>query len=1103
METTTAAPPPLPDSPTSPSTSVASSSTTSWPATEIGSSVKGDTSGTATPSEALDTAPPSPAHSLVESPPPSATAAPLAATSKDLPPLDTKLSQAPPSAEEAQGEVDDTPTLATPASATWSRSRLPVSDDTDEGLSPIGEVRVDGEQKAEVGDEPVVVRKEDVEEKKDEPEEHVVEQEEKEAEAKPIVHVLPPATDDVSTPAYESTPARPAFVLTRPTLSGENELVSITQPSTPSASVKDDDGEDAKEDNKDSPPTSAPEATPKKKDTQPITLDTSGAFLTETKVSGAFFASPVPVSAVSPRTNAFFGTDFQIHLPSPPSPPRPGGACITELPSDVESLAEKVSRTIVPSTTAKKDDRKPKEDEKLHFRSSVTTQPLRSPRGHEDEREHDRHHSKSRNLKSPRPSRSRSRSPAHGRNERRHRLSNTRGHHGDRYGVQSSDSSSSSDSEEDDYRPRLPFVHSRTIVSARIPKLPSGRDSLPPPRHDPQQQQRDSRLYFEVSHQTRGPPSPPPQPAMQRPYTRPTEEHKPLEVLLREVKLSLEKEPAAFYAVKGVLAEFEEEQRERRREAERRAPQPQPVEQRRPAPSQQQHRHQQHRFRDEQPPVYRNPKRPSYPPPAPRALRAQPRKHQKEQARRPETAIRVAPPVARPVHRYSLTQTSDEESETETEKVVQKSAARPSYQYKPPQLPRLEDDHAVRLAHRLVLPPAPAPPPPAAVSQAPLRRHAHSPSPPEYPPHLSPRKGHGKAKELPRMAKEYPIVRKTSGGPPPPPPMVVKPVPVRVGEQHVRLYEPERPLHRHAVPPSASAPRHNERTNERDDRDRDGKRFPSPARGETLTVAQAARLAEGLGRDDEAERLRTSGLRGKDKVSKIEGKAKGAKKEEKKPLRRRHSFDSVVDFHPKKKHHDHDRYHDRDDEAHKKLRYGDLKKPGATAGERDLPFRLKSFHLPSLSASLDETDVLRAIRAAGVDLGLGRERGPPAPSAAALPTLKPGGEVKRGSKDGGGGVYPSPTVENGKVPHFYFGPPGSKAQAKAAGAKSGGKEKGKGKEADEAGRNKRTREQSVPQVNPPTKRVEKVVKRAYGGGDKARLSLDEVGAARFDFDDFM
>ncbi|GAA5826255.1 hypothetical protein JCM11251_007226 [Rhodosporidiobolus azoricus] len=1033
MEPTTATRPPLPDSPTSPSASVASSTTSSWPATDLGSSERGDVSNMVTP------APASPGEvPLVGSASPSPGPAALPA----LPSLDTSsLAQTPSSADSSTANVDQATTLATPASATWSRSRLPEGEETDleGGLTPIDESKVEQALKAESrGDnEPVEVEEEEAknEVKADMAKEEQQKILEKQEGIEPVKEEQPAETTTAS-----PVSARPAFVLTRPTLSGENETVSITQPSTPSTSVKgdnDDKEEDPKKDNKKGEAkvatrgSSAHSATePKKKDSQSIKLDT--AFLNETKASGAFFASPAPFTAVTPsRTAAFFSSDFHIQLPSPP---RSGGAFITELASDVESIAEKVAHAVFPDASpAKKnneDEERPTSDSRSRNLSQFSSR-------HEPQ-EHGKQRSMSRNLRSSRPSHSRSRSRNRQDDDRPYRQQNHQRHTG-QYGVQSSDSpSSESDDEELSRQPRLPIVHSRTIVSARIVKLPSSsRRDAPSASRREQVQQRDRDVYPRTDDSfNQEAPAPP---------ARPSGE-KPLNALLGEVKAALKKEPAAFYAIKGVLAEFEEEQRERRREADR---------------QQEQRRH-----RDEQSPaVYRNPKRDSHAPPTPRPTSHRKYKESEGAARRQEKPHKVVAPLLprAPVHRYSLTQTSDEGSDTEIEP-VKKPAPRPAYQYRAPQVARL--DHSYDLGHGLVLPAAPPPPASLAV-QAPMAKgHAQSPSPPEYPLHLSPGKvkSHGKAKGATRLVrdraeKDYPLVaRKTSGGPAPPAPLVVKPVPVRPHDRFDQI--------------------------KREERQEREKRFPSPPRGETLTVAQAAKLAEGLGRDDEAERLRRSGLKGRDKVSKMEG-GKGSKggndqvkANEKTKLRRRHSFDSVLEFVP------HAPWKT-NDKARKNVRYGDLTKPSsAFNGERDLPFRLKSFHLPSSSLDRIEPPLVQSATPKGAAQVLA------AAFAASVPrVLVDGGQT--GTKDAAreGEVYSSPTVENGKKPHFYFG----RGDLKDVGRK--GKEREELSFKKDEGRRKRGRELSVPQS-------------AGGGAKKPERVAGASGfkipsPARFDFDDFM
>ncbi|GAA5854481.1 hypothetical protein JCM9279_006623 [Rhodotorula babjevae] len=365
-----------------PSSPGGSSSTTSWPATEVAVSEPGD-SATATPSSPVDSPPPLPDHAAARS------------------------LEASPAEDDSPGDGGDRK-LKTPASPTWSRSKLPVSDDErDAG----GDRSLDSNT-GDVADE----------------------------EHKQSIDAV--EQSDSSTPARPGA-ARPAFVVTRPTAMGENEVVSVTQPSTPSASVHEDDEPVA------DPALKAVEIALKPASTdsslKPIIQITT--FLPETQ---SFVASPASAnlpSAISPRTSAFFSSDFSMS--GPRSPPRPGGAIIMELPSDVELDVDievrRATRTVVSSTNEPASASLPPA---LPQRTSPATST--------------KHRSRSRSPQPPsRPVDKRSTS-SRDRRSRSHR----------RRGANLSDAdSSASEPDAAAAAARAPFLPRRTVVSSAAPFL--------------------------------------------------------------------------------------------------------------------------------------------------------------------------------------------------------------------------------------------------------------------------------------------------------------------------------------------------------------------------------------------------------------------------------------------------------------------------------------------------------------------------------------------------------------------------------------------------------------------------------------------------------
>ncbi|BGP45338.1 hypothetical protein JCM10450v2_001156 [Rhodotorula kratochvilovae] len=715
---------PAPD-PASPSTDT--SSTSSWPATEVGTSEAGE-SGPAAASTSVE-----PAVATGEA------AAPSEAPVDESAPAAPSTAEDPATTKEElvhgadDGDAEsDKDELQTPVSPTWSRSKLPVSDDDRDGGAA-------GEEQPGKEGSAAARAKEQEEQTTSSTDGGVTKNQATDGERVDEDDKLTAETDgehDTPTPT-ESAPSRPAFFLTRPTMGGENEMICITQPSTPSIGSLADDNE--------------PAASESLKPSIQITT-----FLPETK---QFFASPtttnaVPNSAVSPLTSAFFASDFTAGVRSPP---RPGGAFLVELASDadvdVEVDIRRATRTTVsidkPFTRA---PLKPVSSPE-HPPSSKKNR-SRSPPRHED-----RDHRERAPPSSSHRHRSRSRS-REARPIRQHH------HH------QSLSDSDTAHSDLDS--PHVPFVHGRTVVSSAVPfhvRTESFRQQArrfvrepapQPPREDRRREEREDRRRDD------GPP--------------------PLARVLEAVKQALRHDPAAYYALKGVLAEHEER-------TTRVSP----------------HADSRRRSEDE-------------------SRRAGPRDERELRKIRLREKREKRIPVE-----LGLAQSSGSETEVErVEKVRARDAGG--------KVPRFDDEPAGKLRkHRRA-----ADPP---------RRN--SPTPPCYPSHLS-------SPHSARATGEHDVVR---------------PIPV--------------------YPPSHSRPRD----------------F-SPRPAQTLTLAQAAKLASGLGDERQAEKLRRSGLSGREKVTRLEGREdeprkeerrdetrreerrEKSRKEEKTERRRRHSFDSVVDYKP-------------------------------------------------------------------------------------------------------------------------------------------------------------------------------------------------------------
>ncbi|KPV77005.1 uncharacterized protein RHOBADRAFT_42217 [Rhodotorula graminis WP1] len=736
-----------------------SSSTTSWTATEVAISDPGD-SATATPS--------SPVDSLSTRPEQAHTARSLEASSNE---------------DGSPGGGDHK--LKTPSSPTWSRSKLPVSDDEREGgvVEPVKTNSLDSSTSA-------VVDKED----------------------KPTNDAALPK--DLSTPAKPAS-ARPAFVVTRPTAMGENEVVNVTQPSTPSASVHEDDEPANNAALKAVEVALKPAASPDS--LKPVIQITT--FLPDTQ---AFVASPASTnlpSAISPRTSAFFSSDFSMS--GPRSPPRPGGAIIMELPSDVELDVDievrRSARTVVSSA-----------GEQANARIQPAALPQRTSPATST-----KHRSRSPSPQPP-PRERRADEPLFKSRDRRSRSRQRHAGASHSHGANLSDADSSAS--EPDAAGRTPFLPRRTVVSSAAPFLSrtellreqsrrrerdqererDRRDEPEPVRarreaphdepqrssegrrrdHERDERRRDERdaerrhrdvesARREPAHEPRRPEAARHDQAATRSRRHESERHdsrrrdaasaeqprKPaLARLLDAVQDALDHDPTAYYALKGLLSEHELSISQRRRSHERKAPGP--VER--------------HHERDEDRSSVRDGRD--------GLVRDEQRSYERE---RREKRI--------PVDLLGRTGGgSGSETEVGFEKVKRGDGSKSSHSQRAPgsklRTPRFFSTH-------------------------PPRRD--SPSPPLYPSHLSPQRTSHTHRQTPDL---------------------VRPVPVHAHDD---------------------APR---------SRDESERRAPRPA--QTLTLAQAAKLAAGLGDERLAEELRASGLSGRDKVTKLGERVKDSSRED-------------------------------------------------------------------------------------------------------------------------------------------------------------------------------------------------------------------------------
>lgn len=328
-------------------------------------------------------------------------------------------------------------------------------------------------------------------------------------------------------PTGQSHPqVRPAFLLTRPTENGRNEEAAVPPPGSPASSTTPP---------RDETPTRDAAASESAEGQGPGTGHPIPKITTLLSDTEQFSTSPVAVTATSPRTSAFFATNYSA---ATCSPPRPGGGIITEISSDTEF-------TIV--------------DSKTEHRRRALPELLRREAGSERERKRDV------------PTKNRSDERTEGRPEIGRRFEPSPTTH------------SSSQSF------RLPFVIGRTIVSTAVPRLMRD-ESLRQQRlrdYDRQleqerqrekvrvlserriqqeererQRQRERLLQAqalelrqrEEARKQRAA-------AMERPVPpapAPPVRESPLQALILELKAGLEADPAVYYTVRGVLHEYEE-----------------------------------------------------------------------------------------------------------------------------------------------------------------------------------------------------------------------------------------------------------------------------------------------------------------------------------------------------------------------------------------------------------------------------------------------------------------------------------------------------------------------------------------------------------------
>ncbi|GAA5978993.1 hypothetical protein JCM10908_002763 [Rhodotorula pacifica] len=487
-----------------------SGTSSSWPVTEIGTSEAGGAdSATVSPASSS----PLPSPKLAEASAPKVAAAdPSAAGATNT----TNLPGTGASPESTAHPNTAHDVVETPVSQTFSRTKVPVLED--EGATPAVEEQDDVQTGASTATIDVQSSVDSGGLSANASTETCSTGEAKSSSASSAPQA---AEGQLSAPTEPSTksPAkgRPAFLLTRPTDNGRNEEANISQPSTPSATSPTE------------PKLSHTDETPKKPHVEQVSATDQPTLKITTLLSDTeqFSTSPVAVTATSPLTRAFFETDFSTTLRSPP---RPGGAIITEIASDTEFTIVGHKTAQVASTTIKLQSREASKERRRQRDTSV--------KGRADDRAESR--------------------PRHGR--RFDPAGQSTGHSA-----------------------HLPFVIGRTAVSTAVPRLMRA-DSLRQQRlqeYDRQleaERERQRRRNFEerqrqeearererliqaaTLHRRRE------EEARRRQSTQrptppaptPPARDSPLQALIAELKAGLEADPAVYYAVRGVLQEYEE-----------------------------------------------------------------------------------------------------------------------------------------------------------------------------------------------------------------------------------------------------------------------------------------------------------------------------------------------------------------------------------------------------------------------------------------------------------------------------------------------------------------------------------------------------------------
>ncbi|GAA5860398.1 hypothetical protein JCM3774_000407 [Rhodotorula dairenensis] len=321
--------------------------------------------------------------------------------------------------------------------------------------------------------------------------------------------------------------AQPAFLLTRPTDNGRNEETSLPPPSSPTSSSPGQEQAQA-----------STSALPSPRSERTCTQQAPGSSRPIPPITTLlpdiehFSASPVAVTATSPRTRAFFDAELSATVRSPP---RPGGAVITEIASDTEFTIVEAKTEHRGAAVAEAQSREAEQAQE-RCRNVIAEEPLRQ-------------------------------------------CAESRFRTGKRFEPAGQSSRHSV---------RLPFVIGRTVVSADVPRLMRA-ESLRQQRlrdydrqlelerqreklrilaqRQLQEEQRDrererereqARLMYAAAVRLRQPEEARKQPREPQRPDPPASRDSPLQALIVELKAGLEADPAVYYAVRGVLHEYEE-----------------------------------------------------------------------------------------------------------------------------------------------------------------------------------------------------------------------------------------------------------------------------------------------------------------------------------------------------------------------------------------------------------------------------------------------------------------------------------------------------------------------------------------------------------------